>query len=132
MAKKTPVKPRVPRTRGGETLTEAQFWGMIRSAFRQRSMFWPPINKCKKNARRPYEGENKRRKWEYQCAKCKEWWAEKETVVHHIIPTGELKKYDDLPGFVERMFCEIEGFEVLCKNCHKDIHQKIKENESKK
>jgi hypothetical protein len=38
-----------------------------------------------------------------------------------------LKDYSDLPGFVERMFCEVEGFQLLCKGCHQ-----TKTNEERK
>lgn len=42
--RKQPKKPRVPRTRGGFTMTEAQFWGFIRSNLRLMSRKWRPHN----------------------------------------------------------------------------------------
>lgn len=43
----------------------------------------------------------------------------KEVEVDHIVPCGTLKCVEDLPGFVTRLFCEADGFQVLCKaNCH--------------
>ena len=72
-------------------------------------------------ARVPYEGPNKRQKWEYVCAKCGWTYKATEVQIDHIIPCGTLKSYDDLPGFVERLFCEVEGFQVLCKPCHQEI-----------
>lgn len=110
---------RVPRTKGGETLTEAQFWGGIRSALRQKSRFWwKPIQATKNAARRAYRGSNKRQKWEYQCAECKDWFQGKEVQVDHLVEAGSLKCGADLEGFVERLFCEQEGLQVLCKGCH--------------
>ena len=47
MAKKV-KKPRVPRTRNNETMTEAAFWSWIRSALRQKSRWWKPIAEAKK------------------------------------------------------------------------------------
>ncbi len=120
---------RVEKTRGGGSFTESGFWGMIRAALRQKSRWWKPVKDTKEAARRPYKGENKRIKWEYQCAKCKKWFPEKEIEVDHIIEAGSLRNGDDLKGFVERLFCEGEGLQILCKNtCHKEktLKSKIK------
>ena len=99
-------------------MSESAFWGFIRSTLRRKSMYWKPITQCKNNARRPYKGTNKRKKWEYQCAKCKKWWDGKEVVVDHITPAGSLTCANDLPTFVEGLFCEIDGLQCLCKGCH--------------
>jgi len=115
---KTPKKPRVPKTRNAGTMTEAAFWSFIRSALRQKSRWWKPITECKTKARRPYRGPNKRQKYEYQCFLCKGWFAEKQINVDHIIPAGSLNCAQDLPGFVERLFCEQENLQVLCETCH--------------
>lgn len=36
----------------------------------------------------------------------------------HIEPVGTLKSFDDLPGFVERMFVGVDKLQVLCSTCH--------------
>lgn len=113
-----PKTTRVPKTRNAGKFTESQFWGMIRSALRQKSRWWEPIKIVKQLNRRPYKGDNKRQKWEYQCNHCKRWVAEKYISVDHIIPCGSLNCSDDLPGFVERLFCEISGLQCLCEKCH--------------
>ena len=78
-----------PRTRAGKTWTEAKYWQFIRSALRQATMRYPVIQNFK------------------------------EISVDHIVPAGSLKTYDDLPGFVERLFCEEDNLQILCKdNCH--------------
>lgn len=117
MAKRT-KKIRVPRTRNSATMTEAAFWGWIRSALRQRSRWWRPITEAKERAKRPYKGPDKRKKWVYECASCKDHFSMNEIDVDHIVPAGKLKTYSDLPGFVERLFCEVDGLQVLCKSCH--------------
>lgn len=43
---------------------------------------------------------------------------QKETQIDHINPAGRLKDYSDLPGFVERLFCEADGLRLLCLDCH--------------
>jgi 5-methylcytosine-specific restriction endonuclease McrA len=106
-----------PRTRAGKTWTEAKYWQFIRSALRQATMRYPVIQNFKKKGRRSVTG--KRHKYEYQCVECKKWFMDKEISVDHIVPAGSLKTYDDLPGFVERLFCEEDNLQILCKdNCH--------------
>ena len=122
MKKKATVrKPRAnaaPKTRNNGTLTESAFWSFIRSGLRQKSRWWKPITQCKLNAKRAYKGVNKRQKFEYQCNDCKKWFAEKNINVDHIQPAGSLNCANDLPGFVERLFCEVDNLQVLCSGCH--------------
>lgn len=123
MAKRRVKRIRVPRTRNSSTMTEAMFWSMIRSALRQKSRWWKPVAEAKLLARRPYKGKNKRQKWEYQCAECKNHFKADEINVDHKVPAGTLTCYADLPGFVERLFCEVDGLQVMCSPCH-DIKTK--------
>ena len=87
-------------------------------------MFWKPILNCKKNARREYEGENKRRKFEYQCGECLNYFPDKEVAVHHINPVGALNSFEDLATFVKNLFCEEDGLILLCDGCHDKEHKK--------
>jgi len=106
-----------PRTRAGKTWTEAKYWQFIRSALRQATMRYPVIQNFKKKHRRTVTG--KRHKFEYKCVECKKWFKDKDVSVDHIVPAGSLKTYDDLPGFVERLFCEEDNLQILCKDkCH--------------
>jgi len=116
MLKKVVIRKIKPRNAG--TLTESAFWSLIRSALRQKSRWWKPITLAKQQAKREYKGPNKRQKFEYQCNICKQHFAEKDVDVDHIIPAGSLSCAQDLPGFVERLFCEVEGLQVLCSDCH--------------
>lgn len=120
---------RVPKTRNHGTMTEAAFWGWLRSALRKRSMVWKPVKEAKERARRVYVGDNTRQKWEYQCAHCKLWHPEKHINVDHIIEAGSLTNGDDLKSFVERLFCEVDGFQILCETCH---HEKTQNNKKAK
>ena len=130
MAKKVIRKSKVVKTRNGGTMTEAAFWSFIRSGLRQKSRWWKPITECKLASRRPYSGPLKRQKFEYQCNTCKQWFPEKKINVDHITPAGELNCSQDLPGFVERLFCEKNGLQTLCSDCH-DAKTK-KERKTKK
>ena len=120
MAKKVVRTSRVTKTRNAGTMTESAFWSMIRSALRQKSRWWKPVSECKNLARRAYKGANKRQKWEYQCNKCKGWFKSDEVNVDHIEPAGSLNCANDLPAFVESLFCEQDNLQVLCTVCHNE------------
>ncbi len=103
---------------GGE-MTNAKFFGSIRSALRRLSRWWPPIQQCKIDARRPNQSANNRLKYEYKCAICGNYFPEKEVICDHIIPAGSLTKFEDLPDFCRRLFVEKDGLQILCKEtCH--------------
>jgi len=104
------VGRKVERTRNGGTWTEARYFGLIRSALRSAFQKWGPKHTAKTAAKVAYNT--------YVCAHCDGWFGSSQVEVDHIVPAGSLKTFDDLPAFVERMFCEAEGFQILCKECH--------------
>ena len=113
------MKQRVKRTRNGGKLTEAAFWGKVRGALRKGFASWYPATQAMIAARRPYNGPNKRQKFEVQCKHCKEWFKMKDVRKDHIVPVGSLRCLDDLCGFLERLTPEDpEAFQILCQNCH--------------
>lgn len=126
------VGRRVARTRNAGTMTESMYWSAIRSALRKAFRYWKPAQKAKVLARRKYKGKNKRQKYEYQCAKCKEWFKEKEVQIDHIVEVGSLRCYEDLVEFLKRLTPEdVKAFQILCLKCHKEKTNKYKKNESK-
>jgi len=108
----------VPKVRCATTMSESAFWSFIRSALRQKSRWWKPISVCKQAVKRAYKGKNKRQRFEYKCNECKKYFPDKQINVDHIEPAGTLRCAEDLPAFVERLFCEVDGLQVLCKTCH--------------
>lgn len=120
--KKVTKKIKSPKTRNAGKWTESQFWSFIRSALRNKSRWWLPRLNALKEARRNSQSTNKRLKWEFQCANCKNWFPQKEVEIHHLIEAGSLKSAEDLPGFVTRLFAE-EGWLCVCKKCHKEYHE---------
>ena len=107
------AKIRVPRTRAGETWTEARYFSFIRGALRQASRRWPVKFQVKVAAR-----DGKRGLYRYLCNHCGLKFKDKEVEVDHIVGAGSLNTYQDLPAFVERLFCEEDNLQVLCKPCH--------------
>ena len=120
----------VPKTRNAGTLSESAFWSFIRSSLRRRTMVWLPIKQCKLKAKRPYKGISKRQKFEYKCNVCKLYFPEKEVSVDHIKPVGTLTCANDLPQFVENLFCEEHNLQTICSKCHDA--KTLKEKQSKK
>ena len=113
--------------RNGGAWTEARFKSFIRGGLRGISMRWPPKNRVKQNARvsrgvylcvgynreahevpvsLPPKPGNKRRI--------------NNSVVDHINPVVDPRcgfvSWDEL---IKRLFCEEEGFQLLCVSCHK-------------
>lgn len=98
--------------------TTARFWSFLRSGLRSCYGRYPVKFDVLKAAKRPYVGPDKRTKFEYQCAECKEWFKSSAVSVDHIIPAGALNSFEDIAGFVERLFVGPEGLQVLCKTDH--------------
>lgn len=108
-----------PLVRCGGTMTESAYLAWIRSALRSKSLRWPPRAKALELARRPYKGDKKQQKWEYQCAICKQWFKMKDVVVdHHPIPAGSILSVDDIGPFANNLYCEVDNLRVLDKVCH--------------
>ncbi len=114
-------KPKQELTRAGRQWTEARYWSFLRSALRRAFVRWPPNYQARNAGRRTYVGPVKQQKWEYECAICHQWFQQKQTQLDHVNPCGQLRSTSDLPGFVERLFCEKDGLRVLCKPCHKEV-----------
>ncbi|AXH72002.1 MAG: HNHc protein [Podoviridae sp. ctbj_2] len=57
----------------------------------------------------------------YKCAKCEKLFPAKSVEVNHKIPVIPLTGFDSWTNVIERMFCEKEHLELLCKPCHKTI-----------
>lgn len=105
-----------PKTRNSGQWTEARYNTFIRSALRKASMRWGPINSVKKKA------------WvergKYFCSNCKQVVpltlnSKKNVYVDHVEPIVDpVKGFQGWDSFIERLFCEEDNLEVLCKSCH--------------
>lgn len=123
MAKKRVSRILKVKPFGDGTMTNAAFFGMVRSALRNKSRWYYPVKVCKERNRIPYTGSNKRRKWSYKCEQCHKLFDVKQVNVHHKIECGMLNSFDDLSGFVSRLFCDSKDLILLCDGCHKEIHK---------
>lgn len=55
----------------------------------------------------------------YKCAICLKDFKKKDTRIDHILPVVDpktgFKGFDD---YIDRMFCDSKGFQVICLTCH--------------
>jgi len=55
----------------------------------------------------------------YQCAKCEGVFVRKGVSIDHIEPVVDPKKgFQGFDEYVKRMFCQQEGFQIICNKCH--------------
>ena len=103
------MKP--PKTHCNGTWTTARFASFIKSALRSSSNRWQPKYQCKKDARTARNT--------YTCASCKKSFGSKSVFVDHIEPVVDTKRgFVSWDTYIERMFVERDGYQLLCKSCH--------------
>ena len=113
-------RPSGAKSRCNGQWTEARYNSFIKSLLRQGTRRWAPITQAQKDARVA--------RGLYECAYCKQHVPPtirdgrkrvQNIFVDHISPI-----IDPAVGFttwgecIERMFCELDGLQVLCKECH--------------
>ena len=110
------------------TMTESQYLAFIRSALRSRWLRWIPRSKALEAAKKPYKGENKRQKFEYECAICMGRFSQKDVEVDHFPrEAGSILNVQDIGEFCNNLFCEVDNLRVVCKYCH-SIHTYASKN----
>ena len=114
--------------------TQARFRSFVMSALRKAR--WPCKYKAIKGA---YKGDGinpatGRKCKLHECEHCKELFPAKDVQADHIEPIVPLTGFETWDQTIERLFCEIDGFQVLCKDCHKiktDKERKIRQQHKK-
>lgn len=120
------------KSRNGGQWTEARFNSFVKGALRSASQRWPPKYQTLAEAYTTTKTNTKtgRMAKHYKCNRCKNDFPMKEVEVNHIVPVVPVTGFTSWDETVERMFCEKEGLEVVCKPCHKNITKQ--ENEERK
>lgn len=116
--------------------TQGKLNSFIKSALRSASQRYPPkyeaLNKAfvgkQVNSKTGRIGKH------YICNACKGIFPASEVQVDHletVVPLDGFVTWDDV---IERMFCGVEGLQILCKQCHliktkkeKEIREKMKD-----
>lgn len=87
------------------------FRGWLVWQLRRTSYKWPPRNEALRKARIE--------RGKYRCAKCKKIYGNKEISLDHIQPVVDPKiGWAGFEEYIKRLFCPVEGFQVLCDRCH--------------
>ena len=109
------------KTRAGNRWTEARFKSFIKSLLRAGTMRWAPKYDAIRAAfvKRGLNSTTGRMAKLHKCNICSRLFPQSLVKVDHINPV-----IDPHIGFVswdiyiQRMFCEVENFQVLCQKCH--------------
>lgn len=127
-AKKKP-KPRegLERPFNGGAWTKARMTSFIKSAL--RGARWPQKYEAIKKAYvkdgiNPATGRKCKL---HRCAHCKGEFPKSGVHADHIIPVVGPEGFQSWDVYIERLYCEVSGFRVLCKNCHKAVTRKEQE-----
>ena len=110
------------KKRNGGEWTDARFRSFVTSALRAASRRWPPKYKALKEAfvGRKLNAKTGKLAMHYTCAACKKLYVATDVQVDHIKPVVDPKKgFVSWDVYINRMFCEIEDLQVMCKPCHK-------------
>lgn len=113
------MKPAKPYN--GGTWTSARFASFIKSALRAASRRWPQKHQSLKDAcvgKRLNKATGKDI-FHYKCAACNNLFKGVDVQVDHIDPVVSVEHgFIGWDVYIERMFCEADGYQVLCKTCH--------------
>ena len=110
------------KTRDGGEWTDARFRSFVISALRAASRRYPPKYKALKNAfvGKKINAKSNKMAMHYKCAACRKIFVAVDVQVDHIEPVVDpIKGFETWDIFINRLFCEIENLQVLCKPCHK-------------
>lgn len=126
------MKQPTNKTRNGNQWTESRYHSFVKGGLRSASQRWPPkyttlAEACVGTFINPKSGRLAKH---YKCNKCGNAFPQKDVEVNHIEPVVPVSGFDSWDGVVERMFCEKDKLEVLCKPCHKSLTQQ--ENQERK
>ena len=83
----------------------------VKGKLRQMSLRWPPRSEALKRARKE--------RGKYQCGMCLELFGSHSVHLDHINPVVDLQTgFVDWNTFIDRLFPDVEGWQVLCETCH--------------
>lgn len=121
------------KTRNGGEWSNARYHSFVKGGLRSASQRWPPKYKALNEAcvGQKINPKSGRLAKFYTCNICKEDFPAKQVEVNHIIPVIPVTGFDSWDGVVERLFCEADKLEVVCRPCHKNISKQENINRKK-
>ena len=103
--------------------TEARYRAFVISALRAYMKRFPPKWKALKAAMvgKKINKRTDRLAEHYLCANCGDFFVANDVQVDHIDPVvSPSDGFQDWWTFINRLYCEAENLQVLCKPCHKE------------
>lgn len=106
----------------------------LRSGLRSLSRKHAPIYEALADAKTTYKGKptdadyNPRQRFAYRCAMCHSEFPAKGVAIDHRVDCGRLAGWEDVSGFMQRLFCDKGGLDVLCHPCHDAKTMATKQN----
>lgn len=82
----------------------------IVQVLRRGSYRWPPRNEAMKRARIA--------RGVYKCESCQTEVGRKDVSLDHIISVVPLSGFTTWDEYIERMYCDADGFACICNPCH--------------
>ena len=107
--------------RNGGEWTEARWRSFVISALRSATRRYPPRNRALKKAfvKRQISKVSGRLAMHYKCAICNKLVTSTNVQIDHIVPVVDpVKGFVSWDEYINRMYCEEDNFQVLCKPCH--------------
>lgn len=111
------------KTFNGGAWTEGRYRTFITSALRAGARRWPPkyetLNAAKTEKKiNPKTG---RIAQHFRCEMCQQEFTQKEMEVDHIRPVIDpVEGFKSWDKFIDRLFCEANNLQAICKGCHKE------------
>jgi hypothetical protein len=127
--KKKPEVAKAPKAPWTEGRIRSFITSVLRGGFRR----WPAKYECLKDAAvgKQTNINTGRLAEHYQCNKCKKHFPQKEVQVNHIDSVISTEHgFVGWDVFIQRLYCDKNNLEVVCKPCHKLIT--LEENEERK
>lgn len=108
-----------PSATGDQALKRKNLKRFLIPVLRRATYRWPARSEALKDSRKERNS--------YECAICKDRFKNDEVVLDHIVPVVDPKLgFTDWDDYINRMFPEKEGFQVLCNDCH-DIKTELED-----
>lgn len=101
--------------------TAARMRSFISSALRAATRRWGPKHEALKKAcvGKKLNAATGKEIYHYKCAGCGKLFKGADVAVDHINPVVDPDKgFQGWDIYITRMFCEVDGFQVLCNECH--------------
>jgi len=118
----------------GGAWTKSRFNSFITSTLRSGARRWAPkfdtLNAAK--TEKKTNVKTGRLAQHYQCELCNQEFTQKDMEVDHINPAVDPQKgFTTWDDFIDRLFCERDNLQALCKSCHKIKTKQEKEERTK-